>query len=253
MRTEDRDQASIEERSALDAAKPTMEEWRKVVRAIETSIPVYDSVSEKISFNRAIRARRLAIEFLNPVKDGWVVDVGVGPGVSTRLLLHEGFEQIVGLDPSVKLLKHVSEIFHGEYFHPVLAVSEYLPFRSKSVSGVLTCFALRDVLDPDVSLGEFSRVVDEHGRFAVVDVGKPGNIVVRFFVSLYIRFGMPVLSSILAWRRVEGNPFRMIIPTYDRLVSNNVLEESAGRVFGSVELRSIMLGGLIVLMAEQTG
>ncbi len=232
--------------------KPSLTEWRRVVSAVETSLPIYDSVSEKISLNKAERARELGVEYLELAMNGWVIDVGVGPGASTRMLLEKGFGSIVGLDPSITLLRHASSVFPKESFHPVLAVSEYLPFRRGSVDAVLTCFALRDVLDPDASLNESSRVVKKLGRFVVVDVGKPGNLLARFFVSLYIRLGMPIISSILSWRRVKGNPFRMIVPTYDRLVSNNVLEESTRRVFGNSKLQSIMFGGLIVLTAERT-
>jgi demethylmenaquinone methyltransferase/2-methoxy-6-polyprenyl-1,4-benzoquinol methylase len=231
--------------------KPTLEEWRKVVRAIEESLPVYDSVSEKISLNLARKARGQAIAHLAPYKRDWIIDIGVGPGTSSRMLLANGFKSIVGLDPSIVLLKHVKQTFHNG-FHPVRGVSEWIPFREHSFGGVLICFALRDVRDLRDSLKEISRVTQEHGRFGLVDIGKPENAILRGFIGFYVKHGMPIVSSLATKRRVPGNPFLMIVPTFNRLVSNQVLVKAVRNVFAQVGLRSIMLGGLIVILAEKS-
>src|SRR5713101_5052022 len=143
--------------------RPTLEEWHKVVRAIEESLPVYDSVSEKISLNLARLARSRAIAYLGPHKRDWILDIGVGPGTSSRMLLENGFGSIVGLDPSIVLLKNVNRAFH-DGFYPVRGVSEWMPFREQCFAGVLVCFALRDVRDLEDSLKEISRVIREDGR-----------------------------------------------------------------------------------------
>jgi len=231
--------------------KPTLEEWRKVVRAIEESLPVYDSVSEKISLNLARKARGQAIAYLAPYKRDWILDIGVGPGTSSRMLLANGFKSIVGLDPSIVLLKHDKQTFHNG-FHPVRGVSEWIPFREHSFASVLICFALRDVRDLRDSLKEISRVVREHGRFGMVDIGKPDNALLRGLIGFYVQQGMPIVSSLATRRRVQGNPFVMIVPTFNRLVSNQVLVKGVRNVFHRTELQSIMLGGLIVIKAEKS-
>jgi len=231
--------------------KPTLEEWRKVVQAIEESLPVYDSVSEKISLNLARKSRGQAIAYLAPYKRDWIIDIGVGPGTSSRMLLANGFKSIVGLDPSIVLLKHVKQTFHNG-FHPVRGVSEWMPFRERSFAGVLVCFVLRDVRDLRDSLREISRVVREHGRFGVVDIGKPDNALLRSLIGFYVQHGMPIVSSLATRRRVRGNPFLMIVPTFNRLVSNQQLVKAVRSVFHRTELRSIMLGGLIVIQAEKS-
>jgi len=231
--------------------KPTLEEWRKVVRAIEESLPVYDSVSEKISLNLARLARGRAIAYLVPYKREWILDIGVGPGTSSRMLLENGFKSIVGLDPSILLLKHVKQTFH-DGLYPVRGVSEWMPFREDSFAGVLVCFALRDVRDLEDSLKDISRVVREHGRLGLVDIGKPENAVLRGFIGFYVRHGMPIVSSLATRRMVQKNPFLMIVPTFNRLVSNQGLVKAVRNVFDQVGLRSIMLGGLIVIQAEKS-
>jgi len=231
--------------------KPTLEEWRGVVRAIEESLPVYDSVSEKISFNLARLARTRAIAYLAPNKREWVIDIGVGPGTSSRMLLESGFKSIVGLDPSIVLLKNANRTFR-DGFYPVRGVSEWIPFRERSFGGALVCFALRDVRDLEDSLKQISRVVREDGRFGVVDIGKPDNALLRGLIGFYVQHGMPIVSSLATRKRIRGNPFLMIVPTFNRLVSNQVLVKAVRNVFQRAELRSIMRGGLIVIQAEKS-
>src|SRR5712692_3066689 len=120
------------------------DEWRKVVNAIDESIPLYESISERISFNLAGPLRRRAISNLSPDHEEWVLDSGAGPGVSSRLLITQGFTKVAGLDPSGRLLRFAKSNL-GSEFHPVVGVAENLPFKAEAFNGTLACFALRDV------------------------------------------------------------------------------------------------------------
>ncbi len=213
-------------------------------------MPLYESISERISFNLAGPLRRRAIDWLRPYRVEWVLDSGTGPGVSSRLLLSQGFCSVVGLEPSVKLLKYAtSELEDG--FHPVVGASEHLPFRSDAFGSVLTCFSLRDVRALRPSLREFGRSVRRGGGLAVVDVGKPDSFFVRAMVSIYIRWGMPLLARLLMRNRLKGNPFRMIVPTFHRLLPNRRLAGLIGEEFGPSRLREFMMGGLVVITANR--
>ncbi|HZD12867.1 MAG TPA: class I SAM-dependent methyltransferase, partial [Candidatus Binatus sp.] len=212
--------------------KPTEQEWRKVVEAIEQSLPVYDSVSEKISLNLASRARMRAVQYLTTRRSDWTLDLGVGPGTSTRMLLANSFGRVVGLEPSILLLKNANRNFR-KGFYPVLGVSEQMPFKDGCLGSILTCFALRDVRDLKTSMDEISRTAGNRGRLGIVDIGKPESAIPRGFISFYVKHGMPLLSCLATRRRVKGNPFRMIVPTFNRLVSNEALLRMVGRVFGS--------------------
>ena len=176
--------------------------------------------------------------------------MGVGPGTSSEMLLANGFDNVIGLEPSSRLLRHTHQLFK-DGFHPILGVSEYMPFRDKSLGNVLTCFALRDVRDLDESLREIARVTRGSGRLGIVDIGKPEGPVQRGLISFYIKNVMPVISSLATRRRVKGNPFLMIVPTFDRLVQNENLVSLVERVFGPASLHRMMSGGLIVLLAER--
>lgn len=230
----------------------TIDEWKRIVEAVESAVPLYESISEAISFGLAGPLRRRAIGWLTRFKEDWTLDLGSGPGVSTRLLASQGFQKVVGLDPSQRLLKFAKSGV-GSGFHPVVGVAESLPFRAEIFDSILTCFALRDVRNLVQSLREVSRVAKPGGGFAIVDVGKPDGIFRRDFVWLYVRFGMPLLARLLTQGRLRGNPFRMIIPTFHWLVTNDSLRLVIEREFGPSNLREFMFGGLVIFEARKAG
>lgn len=116
---------------------------------------------------------------------------------------------------------------------------------------ILTCFALRDVRNLVQSLREVSRVAKLGGGFAIVDVGKPDGMFRRSLVWLYVRFGMPLVARLLIRGRTPSNPFRMIIPTFQTLVTNGGLRALVQREFGPSKLRKYVLGGLVVIEARK--
>ncbi len=60
---------------------------------------------------------------------------------------------------------------------------------------------------------------------------------------------MPVLARLLVGNRLAGNPFRMIVPTFERLVTNHVLANIVEEKFGRAKLAESLLGGLILIEA----
>jgi len=82
------------------------ETWRKVINAIEESIPLYDQVNNLISFGKAQAARRFAIQRLQLTDGVSILDSGIGPGTTAKLIVASVKPSLlVGLDGSVKQLK----------------------------------------------------------------------------------------------------------------------------------------------------
>jgi ubiquinone/menaquinone biosynthesis C-methylase UbiE len=167
------------------------------------------------------------------------------------MLLEDGFQKVVGLDPSAILLGHAKAEL-GPRFHPVLGAAENLPFRSKAFSGVLTCFSFRDVRDKALSMEEFARVTSREGRLEIVDIGKPVGTIRRKVIGFYVTALMPLLARFFIRGRTTGNPFRMIEPTFHRLATNRAVTTLAEREFGSAKLHEFVLGGLVIIEAART-
>ncbi len=166
------------------------------------------------------------------------------------MLLEDGFEKVVGLDPSVHLIRFARSRL-GRGFCPVVGVAENLPFRPGSLGAVITCFSLRDVVSLDHSLDEFAGATRRGGALAVVDIGKPDSGFWRSLIGFYISHVMPVVARASIRGVTSGNPFRMIVPTWKKLQTNKRLSDLIEKSFGPCALKSFFLGGLVVFEADR--
>jgi demethylmenaquinone methyltransferase/2-methoxy-6-polyprenyl-1,4-benzoquinol methylase len=233
----------------------SIETWKEVVKAIEDSIPLYDQVNDAVSFGKAQVARSYALQSLM-LRDGLtLLDGGIGPGSTSKLILSTLKPSVlVGLDESVKQLEaaklNLACLDSGQ-LHPVRASFEYLPFKRGVFDRIITCYALRDSLDLSRSLAEYSRVCNPHGSFADVDIGKPDNLLKRWASILYVKYIMPILAKIAIGNKIKGNPWRMIAPTYVTLPQNGAMLDMVRTHFDKTELKEFLAGGIVVIIGRK--
>ena len=230
--------------------------WRSVVQAIEASIPEYDSVNERVSFGHAHEARAYGASLMS-LKGGMLtLDAGIGPGSMSEALLRVSADIIiVGLDASAKLLESARKRLNPTYreqVHLVRGAFEALPFREKCFHRIVSAYAFRDARNRNVAIHEFYRITAQGGMFMIVDLGKPDNLLKRAFVTAYIRFLMPLIASFAKSGDIRGNPWRMIIPTYQALGSNQELVQALKESFTDVKITEFLLGGVVVVSAMNT-
>jgi demethylmenaquinone methyltransferase/2-methoxy-6-polyprenyl-1,4-benzoquinol methylase len=104
-----------------------------------------------------------------------------------------------------------------------------LPFPSGTFGCIGTSFAFRNLSykNPGTPqyLAETLRVLEDGGRFVIVETSQPGNRLVRGLFHVYLRY---FVRSVGAW--LSGNR-----PAY------NYLAESARRFYTTAELRRLLL------------
>ena len=229
---------------------------RRVVEAIEESIPLYDKVNNIISFGKAQAARKFAIHKLQLADDTVILDAGIGPGTTSKLIIESAKPRLlVGFDASAKQLKTAKlslEGSAGTNLHLVRGAFEFLPFRDSVFDAIITCYALRDSLDLSRSVEEYHRVCAQSGAFADVDLGKPDNLFKRVGSTFYIRYLMPPIAKAAIIGRIKGNPWRMIVPTYKPLPTNKALQSQMRRSFHRTEFKEFLLGGIIVIIGRKS-
>jgi demethylmenaquinone methyltransferase/2-methoxy-6-polyprenyl-1,4-benzoquinol methylase len=231
------------------------ETWWRVVRAIEESIPLYDEVNDLISFGKAQEARRFAVQKLQLTDGVSILDGGIGPGTTSKLILESVSPGLlVGFDGSVKQLKTARaglEMLKPTALQLVRGSFEFLPFREATFNAIITCYALRDSLDLSRSLGEYHRVCAQNGLFADVDIGKPANLLKRLGSSIYISHLMPLIAKLAIVGKIKGNPWRMIGPTYKTLPTTRTLLVQINAKFQNIELKELLMGGVIVIIGRK--
>jgi demethylmenaquinone methyltransferase/2-methoxy-6-polyprenyl-1,4-benzoquinol methylase len=212
-------------------------------------------VNDKISFGKAQIARSYAIQKLEITENSIVLDSGIGPGSTSRLILSTVKPgMLVGLDESVRQLNAAKSSLApcNSGLSLVRGSFEYLPFKDGAFDVVITCYALRDSLNLSQSLTEYSRVCSTHGAFADVDIGKPDNALKCWGSILYVRYLMPVLAKATIWTKMKGNPWRMIGPTYVSLPRTSTMLRLVKEHFVTVELKEFLMGGVIVIIGRKS-
>jgi demethylmenaquinone methyltransferase/2-methoxy-6-polyprenyl-1,4-benzoquinol methylase len=231
------------------------ETWEKVIEAIEDSIPLYDKVNGLISFGKAQVARIYAVENLHLDDGSIVLDSGIGPGTTSRLIFTKTKPgMLIGLDGSAKQLEaaRLNLAMYANLLQLVRASFEYLPFRENVFDRVITCYALRDSLDLSRSISEYSRVCGQRGVFADVDIGKSDNPIKRMMSVLYVKHFMPLLAKMAIRHQMRGNPWKMIAPTFDTLPPNGLLLSMVKHMFPNTQAKEFLNGGVIVLIGRKS-
>jgi len=229
-----------------------MSVWRDVISSLEEIVSLYDEVNEVISLGRAGKARTYAAQRVMENHPRLVLDSGAGPGSMTMILLKlDPQAEVVSLDFSSQLQRACKERVkeHRDRVHFVRARFEQLPFKSSSFDAIVTAYALRDSTDIKQTIAEYAKSIKNEGQLAIVEMGKPDNRVKRFFAMIYVRFIMPLIAKIVISGRLNDNPFRMIIPTYQNLPTTlTILKMLEAERFNLQEKKQFLAGGMVVLM-----
>jgi demethylmenaquinone methyltransferase/2-methoxy-6-polyprenyl-1,4-benzoquinol methylase len=221
--------------------------WGEVLDVLEKIIPVYDKVNSLISLGRDSEFRQHGIRGrVNP--GDHVLDAGSGFGnmSKTASKICANDLDITLYDPLRPMLKNTSRLFSTT---PVLicGVFEHIPFRDEKFDAVLTGYSLRDAINLRIAISEIHRVLKKDGRFVIVDLGKPDNLIIRTGVSFYLRAILPILAIIGGGKL--GLKFATLYGTYKLWPENKKLESLLLEKFSRVEFEKRMLGGAIMIAA----
>ena len=221
--------------------------WREVIEVLREIIPVYDKVNSYISLGKDVEHRNRGISG-RVLPGDKILDAGSGFGNMSKTASKICDEKIAITlyDPLVPMLKNTSKFFEKT---PDMAngVFEHIPFRDEEFDAVLCGYSLRDAINLRIAISEIHRVLKKGGRFVIVDLGKPDEAFIRFGVSFYLRFILPILALIAGGRL--GLKFGTLYGTYKRWPKNKKLEEMLLEKFSKVEFEKDLMGGAIMVAA----
>jgi SAM-dependent methyltransferase len=110
--------------------------------------------------------------------DAMVVDVGFGGGIGLAALLQHPERVVVGIDPSMEMIRHCRRQFRTAIDNGrltlVQGVAEQLPLPANSVNAVVTVHSVYYWSDLSAGLRETARVVTDTG-ICIVGVGPNAN------------------------------------------------------------------------------
>jgi demethylmenaquinone methyltransferase/2-methoxy-6-polyprenyl-1,4-benzoquinol methylase len=177
---------------------------------------------------------RRCIEVLDLPPGSTVLDVACGTGDLCRGLARAGYQR-VGVDLSPGMLSHART-------NAALVLADALcaPFRPGCFDGVVSGFALRNVVDLGSLFTELARLTRPGGRISLLDLGAPEAPLLRAGHHIWCNYGVPLVGSVLS----DAGAYRYLprslayLPPADEVVK---LLEKAG--FGAVQ-HALLSGGI---------
>ncbi|MGD2142726.1 MAG: class I SAM-dependent methyltransferase [Candidatus Bathyarchaeota archaeon] len=224
--------------------------WWEVEDALEAIIDDYEKVNHVISFFQDDKTRILGLKKIG-TKESVVLELGSGPGNFTQMIRTENNGEIICLDYSEKMINRAREKNNIKRVSFVRGIFEKLPIRGEIIDHTISAYALRDSKKKVMTYGEIGRVLREHGKLILIDIGKPNNRIIQGFFSLYMRFLVPIMAGLAAGYGFR-NPWSILYKTYELLPSNQGLRVLMNNNIGRAEVMEISFGGLVVAVAEKT-
>lgn len=161
----------------------------------------YDRTNTVLSMGNAALWRVVTTRAVAPKLGERILDIAAGTGTSSAALTRTG-ARVVAADFSPGMI----EVGRHRHAHNPFMTFEQadamaLPFDDASFDAVTISFGLRNVNDPRRALSEFFRVTKPGGRVVICEFSHPRHQLIRSGYHAYLRFGMPVLASL-----VSSNP-----------------------------------------------
>ena len=221
--------------------------WGQILDTLEQIIPVYDKVNSFISLGKDLEFRERGV--LGRIHKGdKVLDAGSGFGnmSKTAMRICNDDLQITLYDPLRPMLKNTGRLFAKT---PTLTcgVFEHMPFREENFDAVICGYSLRDAISLRTAISEIHRVLKKGGRFVIVDLGKPDNLLIRMGVSFYLRAFLPIIAMAAGGKL--GLKFAALYDTYRLWPQNKKLESLLLEKFARVEFDTRMMGGAVIVAA----
>ena len=162
----------------------------------KTNTKLFDSISERYDFYNTFLSlgidrlwRRKYIKMVSNICSAPVLDVCTGTGDIAARLQKKGFET-VGCDISIQMLKKA----HGK---KIAANAEQLPFKDNLFACVTIAFGIRNIDNIEKFLDGVTRVLQEGGHIAILELTMPSNFIIRKIYSLYLSLIVQRLGGLL--------------------------------------------------------
>lgn len=172
------------------------------VRAMFAAIaPKYDLNNRLHSMGRDQAWRRAAVKLADVRPGDTVLDVACGTGDLALAFSRAGVARVLGVDFTYDMLaiaKNKPPAAGNTVPGYQAGDAMRLPIADQSVDVVSIAFGIRNVVNPALAIGEFSRVLRPGGRLVILEFSQPNNTGFRRIYHFYFKYLMPRTAALVA-------------------------------------------------------
>ena len=226
-----------------------------VTELFDNLAPNYDRFNRWVSFFRDETWRRKTIELLDDCKRGSVLDLAAGTGDLARSALKAGAQQVHVFDIAFNMLIQAKAKLRDENsqvskINFELGSAARLPFKDNSFDGIVSGFAMRNVFHfLDEVLSEMHRVLKPGGRFAVLELSQPQNLILRAGFRVHMKTIMPLIGKLTAGK---STPFQYLCETTMTFLSPEEFGQRLQKAgFAGVSWKNFLFGGIAIHFGQK--
>lgn len=208
----------------------------------------YNIMNRVMTGGQDMKWRRFVIEKAQLPDKGKLLDLATGTGdIAFEALKKTPSAQVVGADFALQMM--VVGQRQPEYGSKVGwagADAMQLPFPDTSFDAVVSGYLVRNVIDIPKTLSEQRRILKPGGRIVVLDTTPPPNNLLKPFILMHLKYGIPLLGRLIAGKSASDAytylpQSTQAFKTPEELAT---LLEQAG--FHDVEFKTFMFGTMAV-------
>jgi demethylmenaquinone methyltransferase/2-methoxy-6-polyprenyl-1,4-benzoquinol methylase len=190
-----------------------------------------------------------------------VLDLATGTGdLALETLRQKPDARVIGLDfvpAMLRLARHkadsvccAAEGRDRSCFDLTAGDALRLPFADNTFDGVVTGFALRNVIDIPAAFAEMARVTRAGGRLACLEIAKPQLPLFHQLFALYFYRLVPLLGSLIGGERAAYTYLPHSLTAF--LSPAEIVEVMCRTGWRNVRYRRLMLGTVAVHVGVRT-
>ncbi len=159
----------------------------------------YNLMNRVMTLGQDQRWRRFVVKTARIPETGKVLDLATGTGdIAFEALKVAPKSTIVGADFALPMMFVGRRNTLGQYVRWCGADALNLPFKSATFDAVVEGYLVRNVPDIHRALQEQWRVLKPGGRVVILDSSPPPHNILRPFILLYLKYGIPLLGRLIS-------------------------------------------------------
>lgn len=160
----------------------------------------YNIMNRIMTGGQDMKWRRFVIQQAQLPPHGKLLDLATGTGdIAFEALKRTPSAQVIGADFALQMMVvGQRQPQYGDKVGWAGADAMQLPFPNESFDAVVSGYLVRNVIDIPQTLNEQRRVLKPDGRIVILDTSPPPNNVLKPFILLHLKYGIPLLGRLIA-------------------------------------------------------